>query len=88
MIFFAKSLIPSKAKKVDFPISFSFVEKCTMPYCCSHYLLSLVIPKVMIDFAVDATVTDQALLDYAVTAIPSAVRPTMLTMIGNASYLN
>jgi hypothetical protein len=41
---------------VVFPISFSTVEKCTMPYCCSRYLLSLVIPKVMIDFAVDTTV--------------------------------
>jgi hypothetical protein len=59
MIFLPKSLVPLltfKAKKVVFPISFSTVEKCTMPYCCSRYLLSLVIPKVMMDFAVDTTV--------------------------------
>jgi hypothetical protein len=30
-----------------------------MPYCCSRYLLSLVIPKVMINFAVDTTVAVQ-----------------------------
>jgi hypothetical protein len=59
MIFFPKFLVPLltfKAKKVVFPISFSTLEKGTMPYCCSPYLLSLVIPKNMIDFAVDATV--------------------------------
>jgi hypothetical protein len=82
MTFFPKSLVPLltlKAKKVVFLISFSNVEKCTMPYCCSPYLLSLVIPKVMIDFAVDTTVAVQVLLAYAVTAIFSAARPTMLT---------
>jgi hypothetical protein len=60
----------------------------TMPYCCSRYLLSLVIPKVMIGFAVDTTVAVQVLLAYAVTAIFPAARPTMLTMSGNISYLN
>jgi hypothetical protein len=92
IIFFPKSLVPfltSKAKKVDFPIIFSTLEKFTMPYCCSRYLPSLVIPEVMMDFAVDTTVVVQVLLDYApVTAMPPTVRPTMLTMIGNTSYLN
>jgi hypothetical protein len=77
-----------KAKKVVFPISFSTVEKCTMPYCCSRYLLSSVIPKVMINFAVDTTVAVQVLLAYAVTAIFPAARPAMLTMSGNILYLN
>ena len=91
MIFFLKSLVPllnSKANKTDYLISFSIVEKFTMPYCCSPYLPSLVIPKVMIDFAADTTVMVQVLLDYAVTVILPAVRPTMLTTIGNTSYQN
>jgi hypothetical protein len=91
MIFFPESLVPLltfKAKKVVFPISFSTVEKCTMPYCCSRYLLSLVIPKVMIVFAADTTVADQVLLACAVTVIFPTARPTMLTMSGNILYLN
>jgi hypothetical protein len=51
-------------------------------------LLSLVIPKVMIGFAVNTTVAVQLLLAYAVTAIFSAARLTMLTMSGNMLYLN
>jgi hypothetical protein len=73
MIFFPKSLVPLltfKAKKVVFPIRFSTVEECTMPYCCSRYLLSLVIPKVMIDFAVDTTAAVQVLLAYASLQYP------------------
>jgi hypothetical protein len=91
MIFFLESLVPlftSKAKKTDCLISLSIMEKFTMPYCCSPYLPSLVIPKVMIDFAADTTVVVQVWLDYAVTAILPAIRPTMLIMIGNTSYQN
>jgi hypothetical protein len=80
MMFFPKFLVPllsSKAKKVDFPIRFSTVEKFTMPCCYSCYLPSLVITKVMMAFAVDTTVVVQALLYYAVTAILPAVRPAM-----------
>jgi hypothetical protein len=59
-----------------------------MPYCSSRYLLSLVIPKVMIGFEVDTPVAVQVLLAYAVTAIFPAARPTMLTTSGNILYLN
>jgi hypothetical protein len=42
----------------------------------------------MIDFAADTTVVVQVLLEYAVTAILPAVKPTMLTMIEKPSYQN
>jgi hypothetical protein len=82
------SLVDLQGKEGGLPIRFSTVEKCTMPYCCSRYLLSLLIPKVMINFAVNTTVAVQVLLAYVVIAIFPAARPTMLTMSGNISYLN
>jgi hypothetical protein len=77
-----------KSKKVDCPISFSTVERFTMPYCFSSHLLSLLTLKVMINFVVNTTVLVQVLLNYAVTAKPPAVRPAMLTMIESTSYQN
>jgi hypothetical protein len=82
------SLVGLQGKEGGLPYQFSSVKKCTMPYCCSRYLLSLAIPKAMIVFAADTTVADQVLLACAVTAIFPAARPTMLTMSGNILYLN
>jgi hypothetical protein len=82
------SLVDLQGKEGGLPCQFFYRGKCTMPYCCSRYLLSLVIPKVMINFAVNATVAVQVLLAYAVTAIFPAARPTMLTTSENIFYLN
>jgi hypothetical protein len=53
----------------------------------SHYLLYLVIQKVMTGFVADITVAEVVFAAYAVTATPHVVRLTMSTFNGNTFYL-
>jgi hypothetical protein len=64
------SLADLEGKEGGMPYQFYMVEKFTLPYLCFRYLPSLVIPKVMINFAVNTTIVLQVLLDYTITAIP------------------
>jgi hypothetical protein len=77
-----------KAKKLDFHTSSTTMEKFTLCYCCSPYLLSLVIPKVMVDSVVNLIVANLVFAAYAVTVITLAVRQIMLALSRNTSYQN